>query len=102
MNRDEFLALITSYTDACDDLGAGLFDQPQAETDAKYAVAKALWERIVAETERMIAEIARFERELRNISEAKRFDRSAFEDDSCFAAWAQSRARHSLSGGAAT
>lgn len=39
---------------------------------------------------------ARYERELRNISEAQRFDRSAFEDDSSFAAWAQNRARHAL------
>lgn len=39
---------------------------------------------------------ARYERELRNISEAQRFDRSAFEDDGSFAAWAQNRARHAL------
>ena len=34
--------------------------------------------------------------ELRNIAEAQSFDRSAFEDDSSFAAWAQNRARHAL------
>jgi hypothetical protein len=35
--------------------------------------------------------------ELRNIAEAKRFNREHFEDDTTFADWAQSRARHTLS-----
>lgn len=34
--------------------------------------------------------------ELRNIAEAKRFDRERFDDDTSFADWAQSRARHAL------
>ena len=34
--------------------------------------------------------------ELRNISEAKRFDRDRFDDDTAFADWAQSRARYAL------
>jgi len=34
--------------------------------------------------------------ELRNIAEAKRFDRERFDDDTAFADWAQSRARHAL------
>jgi hypothetical protein len=40
---------------------------------------------------------ARYERELRNIAEAKRFDRERFDDDASFSDWAQSRARHALS-----
>lgn len=36
------------------------------------------------------------ERELRNIAEAKRFDRERFDNDTSFADWAQSRARHAL------
>lgn len=34
--------------------------------------------------------------EIRNIAEAKRFDRERFDDDTSFADWAQSRARHAL------
>ena len=34
--------------------------------------------------------------ELRNIAEAKRFDRERFDDDTSFADWAQSRARNAL------
>lgn len=34
--------------------------------------------------------------ELRNIVEAKRFDRERFDDDTAFADWAQSRGRHTL------
>lgn len=34
--------------------------------------------------------------ELRNLVEAKRFDRERFDDDTSFADWAQSRARHAL------
>jgi hypothetical protein len=36
--------------------------------------------------------------ELRHIAEAKRFDRTAFDDDTAFADWAQSRARWTLAG----
>jgi Rad3-related DNA helicase len=36
--------------------------------------------------------------EVRNIAEAKRFDRERFDDDTSFADWAQSRARHALDG----
>ena len=35
-------------------------------------------------------------KELRNIVNAKRFDRPHFANDSCFADWAQSRAEYSL------
>lgn len=46
-------------------------------------------------------ELERLRRELRNIAEAKRFDRSVFEDDTVFADWAQSRCRYQVSGDAA-
>lgn len=36
------------------------------------------------------------QQELRNIADAKRFDRERFEDDTAFADWAQSRARYAL------
>lgn len=39
--------------------------------------------------------------ELRNIAEAKRFDRSVFADDTEFADWAQSRCRYHVRGDAA-
>lgn len=39
-------------------------------------------------------EIQRLHAELRNIAKAKRFDRQHFDDDTAFADWAQSRARH--------
>jgi hypothetical protein len=32
--------------------------------------------------------------ELRNIADARRFDRTCFDDDTAFADWAQNRARH--------
>ena len=40
------------------------------------------------------ARIAELEGELSNIAQARRFDREAFRDDTEFADWAQSRARH--------
>lgn len=40
------------------------------------------------------------QQELRNIADAKRFDRERFDDDTSFADWAQSRARHVLGPGA--
>ena len=39
-------------------------------------------------------EIERLRAELLNIANAKRFDRSVFEDDTVFADWAQSRCRY--------
>lgn len=46
-------------------------------------------------------ELERLHQELRNIAEAKRFDRSVFEDDTEFADWAQSRCRYQIRGDAA-
>lgn len=47
-----------------------------------------------------VDEIDRLRKELRNIAEAKRFDRSVFEDDTEFADWAQSRCRYQIRGDA--
>lgn len=49
-----------------------------------------------------VDEIDRLRKELRNIAEAKRFDRSVFEDDTEFADWAQSRCRYQIRGDAAS
>lgn len=46
-------------------------------------------------------ELERLRQELRNIAEAKRFDRAVFEDDTAFADWAQSRCRYQVRGDAA-
>jgi hypothetical protein len=42
------------------------------------------------------AEVERLRAELENIANAKRFDRTCFDDDTSFADWAQSRARFTL------
>jgi len=47
-----------------------------------------------------VDEIDRLRAELRNIAEAKRFDRSVFEDDTAFADWVQSRCRWHIRGDA--
>jgi hypothetical protein len=49
MNEKDLMALVNRYTEACDDLGAGLFEQTEAETSDKHSKAKALWEQIGAE-----------------------------------------------------
>ena len=48
------------------------------------------------EVEYLRADLVSVRAELRNIAEAKRFDRERFDDDMAFADWAQSRARHAL------
>lgn len=48
-----------------------------------------------------VDEIDRLRRELLNIAEAKRFDRTVFDDDTEFADWAQSRCRYLGRGDAA-
>jgi hypothetical protein len=46
-------------------------------------------------------ELERMQTELLNIANAKRFDRSVFEDDTVFADWAQARCRYVGRGDAA-
>lgn len=59
MTEVELMTLVNRYTEACDDLGAGLFEQTEAETTAKHATAKALHDQIQAEVQRLHAELAR-------------------------------------------
>lgn len=58
MTHKEFMALVNRYTEACDDLGAGLFMQSVAETKAKHAKAAELYGQIQAEVMRLHAELA--------------------------------------------
>ncbi|HEY8781821.1 MAG TPA: hypothetical protein VIM16_09420 [Mucilaginibacter sp.] len=46
--------------------------------------------------EQLQAKVAELRDELSNIAKANRFDKERFENDSCFADWAQSRSRHTL------
>ena len=62
MTEKELMALVNRYTEACDDLGAGLFKQTEAETTAKHAKAAELHEQIGAEVRRLHAEAAKSER----------------------------------------
>jgi len=54
-----------------------------------------------AGSEELREENERLRQELRNIANAKRFDRSVFETDTDFADWAQSRCRYQVRGDAA-
>lgn len=62
MTAEDFLKLVTRYTEACDDLGAGLFNQTAAQTDAKHKAATDLWNQIGAEVARLHADAAKSER----------------------------------------
>ena len=53
MTADDLMKLVNRYTEACDDLGAGLFAQTDAETAAKHAKAKGLHGQILAEVSRL-------------------------------------------------
>lgn len=56
MTKTELLNLVTRYTEACDDLGAGLFEQTAEQTATKHKVAGDLWAQIGAEVERLHAD----------------------------------------------
>lgn len=62
MTKDEFMALVTRYTEACDDLGAGLFAQTAQDKQARMAKAEDLWKQIGAEADRLHAKAAKSER----------------------------------------
>lgn len=62
MTKDDFMALVTRYTEACDDLGAGLFEQTAEQTAAKHKAATDLWQQIGAEVDRLHREAAKSER----------------------------------------
>jgi hypothetical protein len=62
MTKTELLNLVTRYTEACDDLGAGLFEQTAEQTATKHKVAGDLWAQIGAEVERLHADAIKSER----------------------------------------
>jgi hypothetical protein len=62
MTKTELLNLVTRYTEACDDLGAGLFEQTAEQTATKHKVASDLWAQIGAEVERLHADAIKSER----------------------------------------
>lgn len=62
MTKDEFMALVTRYTEACDDMGQGLFSKSDAQTESDRAKAAALWEQIGAEVKRLHDEAVKSER----------------------------------------
>ena len=58
MDCKEFMKMVNRYTEACDDLGAGLFQQTEAETTSKHATATEMYGQIQAEVQRMHAAFA--------------------------------------------
>jgi hypothetical protein len=62
MTKAEFMALVTRYTEACDDMGTGLFEQTAEQTAAKHKAATELWQQIGAEVDRLHSEAAKSER----------------------------------------
>lgn len=59
MKETELMAVVNRYTEACDDLGAGLFKQTEAETNAKHAKAADLYGQIQSEVERLHADLTK-------------------------------------------
>lgn len=62
MTKDEFMALVTRYTEACDDMGAGLFERTAEQTAAKHKAATDLWQQISEEVDRLRSDAAKSER----------------------------------------
>ena len=62
MTADDLMKLVNRYTEACDDLGAGLFEQTEDQTQEKHAKAKKLHGQIISEVSRLHAEAAKSER----------------------------------------
>jgi len=62
MTKAEFMALVTRYTEACDDMGGGLFEQTPEQTAAYHKAATDLWEQIGAEVDRLHTEAVKSER----------------------------------------
>jgi hypothetical protein len=58
VTADDLMRLIGRYTEACDDLGAGLFEQTAADTDAKHGKATFLHGQILTEVHRLHADLA--------------------------------------------
>ena len=68
---DELQKLITRYTEACDDLGAGLFEQTESETTDKHAAATALWNELTAALRELIADAERYRWLLQTFGDSK-------------------------------
>ena len=62
MNADDLMKMVNRYTEACDDLGAGLFNQTEAETAAKHTKATDLYLQIQTEVQRLHADAYKSER----------------------------------------
>ena len=61
MNADELMKTVHRYTEACDDLGADLFNQTAAETAAKHMKASDLYLQIENEVQRLHADANKYE-----------------------------------------
>lgn len=59
MTADELMKLVNRYTEACDDLGAGLFEQTEAQTAAKHSNAADLYSQIQSEVKRLHHDLAK-------------------------------------------
>ena len=62
MTKDQFMALVTSYTEACHDMGASLFDQSAEQAAAKHKAATDLWQQIGEEVDRLHRDATKSER----------------------------------------
>jgi len=82
----------TSATPSLSESGCGRL-LAQIEHAATAALERGA---VVCGSTDLRADLVSVRAELRNIAEAKRFDRERFDDDMAFADWAQSRARHAL------
>jgi hypothetical protein len=60
MKDTELMAVVNRYTEACDDLGAGLFKQTEAETTTKHAKAAELYVQIQTEVQRLYKDAERY------------------------------------------
>ena len=59
MTDTELMAVVNRYTEACDDLGAGLFEQTEAQTAAKHSNAAELYSQIQSEVKRLHHDLAK-------------------------------------------
>lgn len=59
MTDKELMTLVNRYTEACDDLGSGLFEQTEAQTTAQHAKAAELYGQIQAEVQRLHADLTK-------------------------------------------
>jgi hypothetical protein len=77
MTADDLMRLIGRYTEACDDLGAGLFEQTATETDAKHGKATFLYGQILTEAHRLHAELQSLRAALQWYADGLHFDKAS-------------------------